>query len=268
MAHSFVDLLPLQYRDSEEYLIMALDLECYFDGGNQSDSRQYESVTLSVVSGTPKQWRMLEQEWVGKFTKHCIAFFHATEHKNRPDLMEDFACIAHEHTFRRSPFRHGLYPFSVTIPLADFIRARQVNAQVPQDAPDVLIREALYRCVEWGINRIGAREYHLIFDQSEPYRGYVWDFKHNPKARKEYPILERFTLTEADMRKWPGLQLADLFAFSHSNIKTQNKNRWHQMVMGIEQYSLTLPYEQLLSPVATVVEQRDYWKLPKRAATK
>jgi hypothetical protein len=57
-----LDLLLLQYQDSGDYLIMALDLECYFDTGNQADSQEYESVTLSVISGTPKQWRKLEEE--------------------------------------------------------------------------------------------------------------------------------------------------------------------------------------------------------------
>lgn len=247
---------------------MALDLECYFDGGNQADSRQYDYVTLSVISGIPRQWRKLEQEWLSKLKKHNLTSLHATEHKNRPDVMEDFAATTHEHTFRRSPFRHGLYPFSVTIPLADFIRAREANPQVPQDAPDVLLREALYRCIEWGRNRIGARKYHLIFDQSEPYRGYVCDFKHNRKATREYPILERCAIIEDDMREWPGLQMADLFAFSHGNIKTQNGKKWHQMVMGIEQDALTLAHDQLLVPVASVIEKRNCWKLPTRKPTR
>ena len=95
---------------------MALDLECYFDTGNQADSQQYESVTLSVISGTPKQWRKLEEEWATKCVEHNIGFLHATEYKNRPEIMEDFARTAHEHTLRRglckADFRHGLYPFS------------------------------------------------------------------------------------------------------------------------------------------------------------
>jgi hypothetical protein len=246
---------------------MALDLECYFDGGNQADSERYTLVTLSVISGTPKQWRALEDDWVAKFTKHHIAFFHATEHKNHPDLMEDFAIIAHEHVFRKSPFRHGLYPFSVTIPLKDFVKARKENPKIPQNANDVLIREALYRCTEWG-RRIGVRKYHMVFDQSEPFRGYVWDFKHNPKSKREYPILERFALTEDDMRDRPGLQMADLFAFSHSNRQTYHATVWHQIARSLEQDRVDFTYEKLLNPLNEPIEKSIRWKLPKRAPTK
>jgi hypothetical protein len=266
--HSFLDIVPFRYRDSEEYLIMALDLECYFDAGNQPVSSQHELVTLSVISGTPKQWRKLEQEWTAKFPKHHIRFFHATEHKNRPGLMEDFAMVAHENTFRRNPFRHGLYPFSVTIPLKDFLRARKVNPRIPQDVPDVLIREALYRCVEWGRTKIGARKYHMVFDQSEAYYGYVSDFKHNPKAQRESPILKRFALTEDNMRDWPGLQVADLFAFSHGNRQTYSRTTWHKLVRSIEQDRVDFTYRKLLHPLDGPINKRLQWKLPKRAATK
>jgi len=200
-----------------------------------------------------------------------MAFFHATEHKNQTDLMEDFASVAHEHSRRggnRDSFRHGLYIFSATIPLDDYNKARNDNPQVPVDAYDILIREVFFRCVEWGSKVIGAREYHLIFDDLEPYRGYVCDWKRNPKALKEYPMLNDCSITKGNMRKTPGLQLADLFAFSHSNRSAQNGNIWHQMVMGVDQHVYDFSYEDLLIPVEAAIEKRDYWKLPKRAATK
>jgi hypothetical protein len=272
VSHSFVDLLPVQYRDSRDYLIMALDLECYFDTGNQADSQEHENVTLSVISGTPKQWRKLEDEWATKCTRHNIGFLHATEYKNRPEIMEDFAQTVHEHTLQRGPykadFRHGLYPFSVTICLADYIRARQSNPQVPQDAPDVLIREALFWSTEWGRNVIGARDYHLVFDRSEQSRGYVSELKQNRYATTEYPMLKEWSIAEAPSRKYPGLQMADLFAFSHSNIKAYNGNRWHQMVMGIEQDCVSFTYEELLNPVSAVIEKRKQWGLVRRKATR
>jgi hypothetical protein len=81
-------------------------------------------------------------------------------------------------------------------------------------------------------------------------------------------MLERFELREDNMRRRPGLQLADLFAFSHSNIKTHNDKQWHQMVMGIEQDELVFTYDLLLTPVASVIEKRKLWKLPKRRTTK
>ena len=246
---------------------MALDLKCYFDGGNQADSRQYDLVTLSVVSGTPKQWLKLESEWRSKFTKHHIAFFHATEHKKRPDIMEDFALCAHENTFRKKPFHHGLYPFSVTIPLKDFMKAREANPKIPPSVPDILIREAVYRCTEWG-SRIGVRKYHMVFDQNEPYRGCVLDFKHNPTAKKEYPILETFAITEDDMRDQPGLQMADLFAFSHSSRQTYYGTVWHKLVRSLEQDRVDFTYDQLINPLNTALEKAIEWKLPKRAATK
>lgn len=263
---SFVDLLSSQYRTSEEYLLVALDLECYFDGGNQPDSREYDLVTLSVVSGVPKQWRRLEEEWKRKIDDHHIGFFHATEYKDRPEIMEDFAKTASTHAFVRSPFHHGLYIFSVTLPLEDFQRARKVNPRVPRNVPDILIREALYRCVEWG-QKIGVRDYHLIFDQGEPYCGRIWDFKHSPKHRKEYPIVDRFALTEDQSRKYPGLQMADLFAFSHSNRKAYYQTNWHRVVRYVTQDREDLTYENLLNPVDKAIKDTARWKLPMRAAT-
>lgn len=250
---------------------MALDLECYFDGGNQAVSSEYDLVSLSVISGTPKQWRKFESEWSKKWKDHQIGFFHATEYKHRPEVMEDFAKVAHAHAFRRgvrkSDFRHGLYPFSVTVPLRDFLLARAMNPRIPESVPDILIREALYRCVEYG-KSIGAREYHMVFDRGEPYLGLVSDFKHNSGSRHENPIVDNFDLTDGASRKYPGLQMADLFAFSHSNRVTYFQTPWHKAVREIEQDRVDFTYERLLQPLYGPIEKAVEWRLPKRAATK
>jgi hypothetical protein len=268
MSHSFTDLLSFEYRDSEEYQIMAVDLECYFDGGNQADSREYDLVTLSVISGTPKQWRKLEEQWKQKCDERHIGYFHATEHKDRLELMEDFTEIASTHVFQRSPFCHGLYPFSVTVPLDDFLRARAMNHRTPHSVPDILIREALYRCVEWGMNVIGSKDFHIVFDRGEPYMGLVSDFKRNPKSRREYPIVDDFALTEGNSRKYPGLQMADLFAFGHSNRKSYFRTKWHQSLREITQDRVDFTFQKLLDPIYQAIEKSGEWKLPKRAATK
>lgn len=81
-------------------------------------------------------------------------------------------------------------------------------------------------------------------------------------------MLNEWSITEEPSWKYPGLQMADLFAFSHSNIKAYNGKRWHQMVMGIEQDCVSFTYEELLNPVAAVIEKRKQWRLVQRKATK
>lgn len=132
--------------------------------------------------------------------------------------------------------------------------------------PDILIREALYRCVQWG-SRIGVREYHMVFDQGEPYCGCVWDLKHSPKHRKEYPIVDTFALTEAASRKFPGLQMADLFAFSHSNRKLYYRKNWHRIVRHVNQARVDFTYENLINPSSKAIDDTLRWKLPKRRET-
>lgn len=252
---------------------MALDLHCHFDTGNQADSREYDHVTLTAVSGVPKQWEKLEEEWTARYAKHGIAYFHATEHKSYPELMEDFASAAHENTLRRGPtksdFRHGLYPYSATLPLHDFNRARDVNPDAPRNADEILLREVIYRCVEWGRSPlISAKNYHMVFDGDEPARGILWDIHKSPGALREYPFLKDWDITSANMRRRPGLQMADLFAFSHANRAQYNGERWHQMVMGIEQDCHYFTYEELVNPHIPAIKKRDLWKLNKRAHTK
>ena len=108
----------------------------------------------------------------------------------------------------------------------------------------------------------------MVFDQSEPFRGFVWGFKHNRKAKKQYPILERFALTEGDMRDRPGLQMADLFAFSHSNRQTYHATLWHRIVRSLEQDRVDFTYDQLLNPANGPIERAIEWRLPKHTATK
>ena len=68
------DLVP---HCEEDALIVILN--CFFDGGNKSDSGEYDYVTLSLVAATFKHWKPFEKAWIRNLHKHGADYLHTTD---------------------------------------------------------------------------------------------------------------------------------------------------------------------------------------------
>jgi len=261
-------------------------IKCYFDGGNRADSTQYDVVTLAAVSGMPSQWRHFNADWKIILKKHGADFLHTTDAVSlkKPfdagsgwssDRVDSFIweCVATIGRHIAIPVhnsavpREGLYPFTATVVLKDFVCARGANPEVPKDATEVLATQALHACIEWAESR-GAHFMDLFYDRSEPYRGHAVDRQRNPKAVMQLPSLTRITIhPDIDASCTPALQMADLFAWNVTH-KEAAKRPWHHALLDLPRGDEWIGYDDLIKPIPGVPDLVKSWKLPKRKPTR
>jgi len=283
---SLIDLLPNNEPIQKDSLLVIL--KGYFDGGNEADSTQYDVVTLAALSGTTDQWRPFEAVWKTTLEKHKADWLHTTDavtlngqfrrdrgwdEGKRDAFILDCVKVVERHIARKktakSPGRPGLYPFTVTVVLEDFIKAREISSDVPKDATEICATQAVNRCLEWGKDIAHADFYHLFFDQGEPFRGHISDRKRNPKALKQLPLLDRIMhIGESDCRYVPALQLADLFAWCVSHKNRTPRYGWQTKVLSLPRIDEWLDYKLLVKPLPATANLVKSWNLPRRRPTR
>jgi hypothetical protein len=256
-------------------------LKSYFDGANKADSTQYKVVTLASVSGTKYEWRRFEKEWRQVLKKYGAPYLHVTDAisfkkgfrsgwnvRRRDALIMDCVKIIGRHIARpireNDPGRLGLFPHSITIELGDFIKAREDKPEVPKNANEICVTQAVYDCMKWGFDGLGVQNIHLYFDQGESFRGHICDRVNNPEVSKDIPFLARITrIAEVDMRVTPALQFADLLGWCVSH-KQDVRTRWHERLLKNPHEEYMVGYDQLMNPLPQAVELARKWKLPRR----
>jgi hypothetical protein len=270
-------------------------LKSYFDGGNQADSTQYDRITLAAVCGTPEQWTPFEAEWGKILDQHGAKFLHTTnavnlqkefsrdEGWNAPKVdalidecvgsIEGHICVPAEGQvplglpFSPNVTKQGLMPVTLTIPLAEYERARKAIPRLPNSITEICTSESLGFCFKWG-RVVGTEWYELYFDQGEPFYGHVYDRKHNKRSKKVIVPMEKVcALAEVDMRCSPALQVADLFAWC-INHNDDVRREWHARLNRLPWGSTILAYEHLMNPTPGALERTAGWNLPRRKPNK
>jgi len=220
----------------------------FFDGSKQADSRVYDVLSLASVSGTSDQWRYFESDWREMLRSNDAKWLHTTDvaalvkdpftSRNgwtvtRADsFLNDCVRVAEKHVVIPN-VKPGLIPYVFTVVLADLDRAAKDHPSVvPNDANEFCAVQSVFRVMQQGAH-LGADFFHFVFDQNEPFRGYVIDRRDSKKAKRAIgPVYERIVSnTQCDMRDSPGLQLADLFGWCISNKKQKNRRKWHNRVL-------------------------------------
>lgn len=264
-------------------------LECFFDGGNKSDSRVYDYVTLAAVAGTFKQWKPFKNAWKRNLEKHEADYLHTTDavvgntpysrdegwDRNRIDaFLLDCVKIAGTYIARpirkNDPGRIGIYPCIVTVNLKDYIRARKDAPDVPPSVDELLMVQAMSKCVEFARDFAGTKDFSLVFDQNEPFRGHIIDRQRNSKFLQVFPKFKNIVSNiESDMRVSPALQLADLFAYCHSHKRDAgDKFRWEEKMLSHPVDEGYADYDKLIKPIVPNIELTRMMRFPRRAATK
>ena len=237
-----------------------MDLKSYFDSGNQADSSQYDVVSLASVAAIDSDWRPFETEWrimLQRFfgDRHQEPHLHTADavtgngvykgwgQEKTHDFLSQSVEITGKHFIRaKKPEigflgQYGLYGCVTTIVLKDFVEHAQCHPEAPQNANELLLRQALTCLLPW--SRQGADppcdECHCIFDQGEPFYGHLDDVMTRKKALKDATLLANITSrTQANMRRVPALQLADLLAWCESHKLDKDKPHWHQLVLSLD----------------------------------
>jgi hypothetical protein len=265
-------------------------LKGYFDGGNQADSRSYDRISIALTCGTCEQWTALELAWKDVLAAHGAPFLHTT---NAVSLKKEFSrtkgwsdnkvnvlvsdcvdVIANHFYVPAGPFpidipfnpqitKQGLMAVTLTIPLNDYQKAKNVVFKLPANVTEICASESLGFLFKWG-RLIGVEWYELYFDQGEPFYGHVADRKCNPRAKKQITLMEKVVhLGKSDMRVSPALQMADLFAWC-INHNDNTRRDWHRKLNDLPWRSLILDYEHLTKPTPGALERTAAWNLPKR----
>jgi len=273
---------------------MVFTLRSYFDGGNQCDSTQYEVATLAAISGTPSQWRNFERDWKKNLRKHRVKWLHTTDavalsdiyskdkgwnEQKRDAFLRDCVRVAERHTAKRkrlpdNPGRMGLFPVTITVHLADFVRLRKDRPEEgAKTAPEALVTQAISRVMEWGEKHHNppVTAYHLFFDRNEPYRGYIHDRWVSKKARRALPLLNKVVEVGEvlDMRITPALQLADLYAWCRSQKGKPPDFKWKRKLLKMDRIGEVLTYEAMVnSLIPGVTKIVESWNLPRKKPTR
>jgi hypothetical protein len=166
--------------------------------------------------------------------------------------------------------RPGLLPYVMTVVLADFIRARDDNPEVPKDVTVLCATQSVIQAVARG-EVMGAHFCHLVFDQHERFMRHVIDRQTNPKARKELgPIVDRITsVISTDMRRVPALQMADLFAWSYSHKNVKPHHEWQKKLLAHRQWvDDWYGYDALVKLIPGVASRVRSWGLPPHKPTR
>jgi hypothetical protein len=243
-------------------------------------------VTLASVTGTLDLWKTFEADWRAVLKKHNAEYLHTTDlvagdkpYSNREGwsdikrtaFISDCVKLIDECVVIQRPDkkRRGLVPYAVTVYLEDYIRARDDNSELPHDLTEIMSVQVVDRCLDLG-RRMGVDFFHLFFDQNEPYMGHVMDRKRSPKARRAFPLLEKIIqLGEIDTKRFPGGQMADVFAWCASHRDVLPHPPWQDVILAHERvFDERYRYAQLVKVNPGVSDRVRGWKLPRRKRTR
>ncbi len=260
-------------------------LKSYFDAGNKADSREYGVLSLAVLSATTDEWGPFELEWCDMLKRHHADYLHTTDAVARVShyegwteteadgFLRDCARIATKHFIRLAteydPGQFGIHCFTVSVVLRDFVDFAKRNPDEPQDANQGCFRQAIGNTLQWAKDKAACNEIHTFFDQGEPFYGYLVNLLESKKAKSDAWHLNMITERgEADSRREPALQLADLFAWVQSHKHEDWSPKWKKTILRLpiwwEHYDKSNLHDINPAHQATW----NTWKVPKRAVTK
>jgi hypothetical protein len=234
----------------------------YFDGGNEitgrdANDRPYDVVTLAALSGLKHHWSVFEAGWRKILREYKVGWLHTTDavglckpyskqegwDESKRDKFINRCVSVIEKSTARSGIRIGIRLLSVTIKLGDFKKAllEQPGLDNPAHVCSV----------------------HAVAG----YYGYIHDRWKTQRVRKAEPVWERVIhVGEANMRKVPGLQAADLLAWSVNHAEQDRKIEysWQERILNIEREPEIFDYEILRRPLPESINRMKGWRLPRR----
>jgi len=250
-------------------------LKGYFDG-----ARQRDRTVIATACGTADQWDTFKAQWDEMVLDNKTNYLHTTDAVALQDdfsadkgwtdtrvdaFIEDCVSVIKDHIY--NPQRLGLFVATLSISVAEFLRARQAIPDLPNTIEEICATESLSFSFRWG-RSIGAKYYHLYYDQGEPFYGHIDNRMRHKKARRAIPLLNKVVVfAQANMRFTPALQMADLFAWCISH-NDQVSRSWHKRLNDLHWNSLGLDYSHLLNPKRGAVELMASWKFPRRRPTR
>lgn len=267
-----------------DHLLVAL--KSYFDGSNHADSSEYDRISIAVVCGTRTQWRRFDTAWEKVLYKHHADYLHTTD---AVSLQHDFAkekgwnnarvdsfigdcvTVVGKHIAIPSPEpgmspKMGLFTATLTVPFADWIKAKKTVPELPDTIEEICATESLGFALKWG-KYIGCQKWQLYYDRGEQFYGHIHNRWRHPKAQKDIELMkEILDVSESVAMHVPALQMADLLAWSINRANRETR-LWHVRLHDLPCHNALLDYAHLIRPNLERLEQIASWKLPRRQSS-
>lgn len=277
-------MVPFNGAIPEDYLLVVL--KSYFDGGNKADSSQYNTLALASVSGTKSQWHPFEVRWKKNLRKHRADYLHMTDaigkngiydgwcDKMRDDFITDCVDVALDFIARTQkkddPGRFGLFPCVVSFDLKDFVAVANSDPDHPNNVDQMCLRQVVSSVIWWARAKAMCEECSFYFDQGEPFLGHLIQIMNSRKAMRDAPALAMITHKgDADMRRTPALQMADLYAWCVCHRNDTQTPDWLKKLLTEDYYLEHFDKDSMISgkiPEAKTTFKS--WNTPRRAHTK
>lgn len=205
-------------------------LKCYFDG-SQKHGRQ---LTLAAVAGDEAAWARLELDWRNFLASQNLTYTHMKEAIARKDAFEGWdkprrdwfinGLIAF-FNLHRSENPGRLHAFTFSVDLKAHMELAEAHG-LPTPAR-MCVRSLVPRVVDWYLGFpdkiLDVMEFY--FDRGEPFMQHIWDDWNSEILRAVQPAWGLIrTIAPVEMKLTPGIQVADMFAWSRTHVNKQRPN--------------------------------------------
>jgi hypothetical protein len=254
--------------------------KAFFDGGNEANSQLYRTITLGAFCGNANRWDVFTEDWSVVLDRHHARFLHTTDAVSRqgiykgwtPTQVDNFVMDCVSAIERPATIREGrqftligIRPVAATVFLKDFKRALQTIPYLGSVEMLCAIHAAT-ACQVWG--RLTDHSHvAFFFDRGEHFAGHIRDRLTNKAARRATPALREYILSigEADSKKVPALQAADLLAWCINDMYDGGiKHPSQKRMLAIDRDSETFKYRRLMHPNKQRLDVFRSWGIPPR----
>jgi hypothetical protein len=232
----------------------------YFDGSGKADDPRSRFVTLACCAAEEKDWHLFEEEW-REALGECgdPGYMHMKEVMATPprgpfrEWSDDKVCRLVDRLLRvlrkspQSPLK--LFIFSVKLETH-----RKWQPVLNLRKPERLCAEwCFYRPIEiyWESEQPTVPLVDAFFDQNEPFLPAIRTDWENKKCRRKFPVLQMVhSMEPVDMKLTPGVQLADMMAWSRNRLLSNPSEDWSDLRYRVAQNVL-----QTLSTKSVMVDE-------------
>src|SRR5262249_30350295 len=221
-------LSPVSFHDRTVFVA----LKCYFDGSEKIGRR----LTLAGVAGDEAVWEGLEAEWRAFLAHVGVPYSHMKEvfamkdefqgwkRPKRDWFVNGLITLAQTH---QDQSKGRLKAFTTTVDLA----AHEEFSHIPglPEPARMCVRCIVPKIVDWygGFPEKILDVMEFYFDRDEPFMQHIWDDWNSPTIRAKYPAWGLIrTIAPVEMKLTPGVQVADLFAWSRTRVDTQDDDKY------------------------------------------
>jgi hypothetical protein len=219
-------------------------LKAYFDKSGQEDQ---ELLTIGGVAASDDVWTEIDTDWKLILAKNNppAAYMHMVEAIHlRREFRRDKGWTD-DHVFglvnlllsylSSAPLKAKYCQFSCSLRMSDYNKLRAETYQL-DSPPDIVASACVRKMTEWYFEHYKGLDFeaHYYFDQNEPFEEII-KAKWNRARSEENPKYQWASIAHigsAVMKDTPGLQIADMIAWTTNRHEVKIPQRYDTQVIG------------------------------------